>query len=308
MADSFNDLFENDKEDINIVPPPLPIDTPTQNHPSEKQSLGNHYIFCSECGKKIKSSSKYCRHCGAKIDEEFSSPSGNTLTYQHEQKADTANEPILNHKISSDKPIEVKIKSDPSVKKSTIANEIVANLKMIGIALIIWIIYIIGFTLYRSKDAAPLTESNSYYGESCYDQIIIGSWEFNWENHLATKISLISTKKNKYGVSEFNPMGTSDYLYLSNLTPERALEEAKRQAKVKNISDEYFAQLTQEAKEEAKRERDSFNEEISNIRKDAYEDELHAHMIWAGVFSLALMIFGRYFVLACRWVSRNKSD
>lgn len=305
MADSFNDLFEDDKEDINIVPPP--IDTPTQNHTSEKQSLGNHYIFCSECGKKIKSSSKYCRHCGAKIDEEFSSPSGNTLTYQHEQKADTANEPILNHKISSDKPIE--IKSNPSVKKSTIANEIVANLKMIGIALIIWIIYIIGFIFYRSKDAAPLTETNSYYGESCYDPAIMtGSWEFSWEKHLATKISHIYTKKDKYGIPKLDQLIASDYLYLLNPTPEKALEEAKRQAKVKNISDEYFAQLTQEAKEEAKRERDSFNEEISSIRKCAYETELHAHMIWAGVISLAIMIFGRYFVLACKWVFRNKSD
>ena len=307
MADSLNDLFEDDKEDINIVPAPLPIDTPTQNHSSEKQNLENHYIFCSECGKKIKSNSKYCWQCGAKIDEEFSSPSGNTLTYQHEQKADTANEPILNHKISSDKPKDVKIKSDQSVKKSTIANEIVANRKMIGIALIIWMFYIFGFVIYRSKDAAPLTESYSYYGESCYDPVYKPDrWEFNWEKHLVSKIYHLPTKKNKYGVPEFDQLSTFDYLYLSNLTPERALEEAKYKAKVKNISDEDFAQLTQEAKEEAKRERNSFYEEVSGYRKYGFKNELYSHMIWAGVFSLAIMIFGRYF--ACRWVSRNKSD
>lgn len=309
MADSLNDLFEDNKEDINIVPAPLPIDTPTQNYSSEKQNLGNHYIFCSECGKKIKSSSKYCWHCGAKIDEEISSPSGNTLTYQHEQKADTANEPILNHKISSDKPIEVKIKSDQSVKKSTIANEIVANLKMIGIALIIWMFYIFGFAIYRSKDATPITESYSYYGESCYDPDYIGySWEFNWEKHLLSKIEDIPTKKNKNGVSKFDQLITLNNHLISSMTPETALQIAQNQAKIKDISDEYFAELTQEAKEEAKREKDSYYEKISDYRKKGFKRELHAHMIWAGVFSLAIMIFGRYFVLACRWVSRNKSD
>ena len=111
MADLFNDLFE-DKEDITIVPPPPPLDTTSQNHSSEIQNTENDFIFCSECGKKIKSSSKYCRHCGAKIDEEFSSSIGTILTNQHEQMTEVTTEPILEHKISSDKPIEVKIKSD----------------------------------------------------------------------------------------------------------------------------------------------------------------------------------------------------
>lgn len=66
MADSFNDLFE-DNEDITIVPTSPTLDTTTLNDSSETKNTGNNFIFCSECGNKIKTSSKYCRHCGAKI-------------------------------------------------------------------------------------------------------------------------------------------------------------------------------------------------------------------------------------------------
>lgn len=309
MAESFNNLFEDEENKIPVTPPPPSDNSTSQSHHSELQNINHDFIFCSECGQKIKSDSKFCRYCGAKVDEEDLSTHSSTSQNIDDNKVRTSSESIIEHKISSAKPIEVKIKSDPSVKKSTIADEIVANLKMIGFALIIWIVYIVGFVCYRSKDAAPLTETNSYYGESCYDPgVLSGSWEFSWEKHLATKISYISTKKNKFGISEFNPMSASDYLYLSNLTPNQALEEANRQAKSKNISDEHFAQLTQAAKEEAKRDRDSFNDKISSIRKYAYEDELHSHMLWAAIISLSIMIIGRYFILACKWVSRNKSE
>lgn len=310
MAESFNDLFEDveDKNPVTPTPPPPPVNSSSNSHHSELQNINQDFIFCSECGQKIKSDSKFCRYCGAKVDEVYSSYSSTSQNIAENIVA-TPTEPVIEHKISSAKPIEVKIKSDSSVKKSTIADEIIANLKMIGIALIIWVVYIVGFICYRSKDAAPLTETNSYYGESCYDPgILSGSWEFSWEKHLATKISYISTKKNKYGITEFNPLSSSEYLYLSNLTPSRALEEAKRQAKAKNITDEHFTQLTQEAKEEAKRDRNSFNDEISSIRKYAYEDELHSHMFWAAIISLSIMIIGRYLILACKWVSRNKSE
>lgn len=305
MSESFNDLFEDEENGSLVTPPPLSIDDSSQTQYSELQNIKNDYIFCSECGQKIKSDSKFCRHCGTRVDDEFSSSNNSISTNTTDHKISVPVEPIIEHKISSAQPIEVKIKSDSSIKKSTIADEIVAKLKMIGIALIIWGVYILGFVCYRSKDASPLTESSSYYGESCYDSIVLGSWEFSWEKHLATKINCISLK-NKYDISDFNPMSTS--VYSSNLTPDQALDEAKRQAKIKNISDEYFAQLMQEAKEEAKRDRDSFNDEISSIRKCAYENELHSHMLWAAVISLVIMILGRYFIRACKWVSRNKSD
>lgn len=312
MAESFNELFdESGKEEpfSSLTSPVGSKDMAKQSDTTERRA---DFIFCSECGHKIKSSSKFCRFCGARVDDELSSNEINhprTLTSKDSESIARAYPPAQEHNISTSKPIEVKIKPDSSIKKSTIANEIVANLKMIGFALMLWVIYVLGFICYRAKDASPLTDTISYYGESCYDPSVLhGNWEFSWEKHLATKLNYISTKKNKYGFSDFNPMSTSDYLYLSNLSPERALEEAKRQAKVKNISDEYFAQLTQEAKEDAKRDKDSFNEEISSIRKNAYEEDLHKHMLWAVIIALGLMIVGRYFILACKWVSKNKSN
>lgn len=308
MAETFNDLFKGN-EDVVPVPPPIPIvDESSQSHHSELLDIQKEYIFCSECGQRIKSDSRFCRHCGAKVDDVCSSSNCSTSTNTIIRKESAQDEPIVDHKITSNT-LEVKIKHDSFAKKSAIADEIVANLKMFCIALIIWFVYIVGFVFIRSKDAAPLTETSSYYGESCYDPgTMSGGWEFSWERHLATKINYISPSKDKYGIPKFNPTSPSDYVYLSNLTPERALEEAKRQAKAKGISDEYFAQLTQKAKAEAKRDRDSFNDEISRIRKCAYEDELHSHMLWAAVILLSIMIFGRYFILACNWVSRNKSN
>ena len=47
MADSFNDLFE-DNEDITIVPTSPTLDTTTLNVSSETKNTGNDLIFCSE--------------------------------------------------------------------------------------------------------------------------------------------------------------------------------------------------------------------------------------------------------------------
>lgn len=310
MGESFNELFEESGE-AQACSSPVPVVPPTNNK-IKSITTSEDFIFCSECGHKIKSHSKYCRFCGAKVDEEYAAnevENHNTLSTDDSKSVDKSHSSIQERIISTSKPIEVKIKSESTVKKSSVANEIVANLKMIAIALLLWIVYIVGFTCYRAKDASPLTDTNSYYGESCYDPgVMSGGWEFSWEKHLATKLNYISTKKNKYGISDFNPMSTSDYLYLSNLSPDKALEEAKRQAKVKNVSDDHFAQLMQEAKDDAKRDRDSFNEEISSIRKYAYEEELHKHMLWAAIISLGLMVIGRYFILACKWISRNKTN
>lgn len=70
---------------------------------------------------------------------------------------------------------------------STIANEIVGNLKMVGVALCIFLVYMMGVVLIHSKDAKPLDE-NSYWGESCYDPTTMSSGRmFHWQQHYAKK-------------------------------------------------------------------------------------------------------------------------
>lgn len=292
MGESFNEIFERKEEVVSVNQPLQPTDASSQIHDSV---INYDFIFCSECGKKIKSDSKFCRHCGAKVDEDVQSSNSIVSANTSEQRIDT-----------SAKPIEIKIQHESSIKKSTIADEILSNLKMIGIALIIWFVYIIGFMCYRSKDAAPLTYTNSYFGESCYDGIMTCNWEFSWEKHLIKKIRYMPNKNNKHSLPDYNSI-LSDHLRLSNLTPSQTFEEAKRQAKLKNIDDESFDQLTQEAKEAAKRDKESFQQEVSDIRKNRFEKELHTNMKWAAIIALAIMILGRYIILSCKWVYRNKS-
>lgn len=78
-------------------------------------------------------------------------------------------------------------------------------------------------------------------------------------------------------------------------------------ARQKDINQEEYEQLVEQAKESAKRDRESFNQEIADKRKWAYENDLHNHMLWSALMALGVFIVGRYFILSCKWVSRNKT-
>lgn len=298
MSNSFNDLFEDgNKTDETIA-------NQEKNSTSATSSIigdATHhqdFFYCSNCGRKIKADSKFCRFCGSKMDE--IEKSTQDLCVESVEKTNY-------HEVSARGKLEVKLSNDPKVKKSTIANEIVATLKMICFAFLLWGTYMICFICYHSKDVAPVTETSSYFGESCYDEgLISGSWEFSWEKHLARSIAYMG-KVNKYGIRETNPLSSSEYLFLSNLTPDRAIEEAQRMAHEKNISQEGYEQLVEQAKVSAKRDRESFNQEISDRRKWAYEDDLHNHMLWSALIALGIFILGRYLILSCRWVANNKT-
>lgn len=53
MADSFNDLFE-DNEDITIVPTSPTLDTTTLNDSSETKNTGNDFIFVANVEIKLR--------------------------------------------------------------------------------------------------------------------------------------------------------------------------------------------------------------------------------------------------------------
>lgn len=292
MADLFNDLFE-DNEDITIVPTSPTLDTTTLNDSSETKNTGNDFIFCSECGNKIKTSSKYCRHCGAKIDEEISSSIGTIITNQHEQMTEVTTEPILEHKISSDKPIEVKIKSDPSVKKSTIADEIVANLKMIGCAILTWLVYLGAFYVYHQNDIKEfkLDSNDTYWGESCYDPGVMSEvGDMNPE-----KIY----KRLKY--YEANPRG----YYYGDLGTE---VEHENISSTETVPDQYKNDpLYNQAVEEANRNKIDFLENINSIRLDGFKEDFSKHAIWSAFICLLLFVVGRYIIVSVKWIDNNRS-
>lgn len=171
---------------------------------------------------------------------------------------------------------------------STIANEIVGNLKMVGVALCIFLVYMMGVVLIHSKDAKPLDE-NSYWGESCYDPTTMSSGRmFHWQQHYAKKVCMALDFKNKgenvHGFSSdfenlffahsFEPINAVDYSLIMGMNGEEALSYANREAKDKHLPQSILKQYEEEAKKDAEQDRQSFNDEISSIRKYAFEEDL----------------------------------
>lgn len=265
------------------------------------------FVFCSQCGKRIKVDSKFCRFCGVELGQYEDL----NVKKNIDAKTPTLNEHFIKsiqNNNSQEQTLSLYLNTDRKIKRATIANEIIANIKMIGLALILSICYIIGFIVYHTNDRAPLTDSSSYFGESCYDGIITGHWEFSWEKHLINKIHNIKTKNDKNSIREFIQTTSINSSNPSSTIPERNLEYAQRLAKVKNINNEEFELLKQEALEDAKKDRDLFNEQVSEIRKMKYEEELHENMFWSIIIALIVTIVGRYLIISIKWVKENKTE
>ena len=119
-------------------------------------------MYCKKCGKQISDDSKYCKYCGISVDETVPANNADIPTTTQELKSEV----VVTSK--ENVPVKIEISKKTTIKESTIANEVVANLKMVGIAVILWSAYILGFMCVHSKDTKPMNEK-SWYGESCYD-------------------------------------------------------------------------------------------------------------------------------------------
>jgi hypothetical protein len=186
--DIFNDLFEGyqipenktydmanrntSKNSDNIKESANKVDNiSNQNTGNSSDEINNtvsevpkqDFFFCSNCGKKISVDSKFCRFCGSKIED---------LETKNQTSEIKSTENIVHKDNSTIGKVEVKPPKPPKTKQSKIANEIVANVKMLGIAIIIWIVYIIGFIVYHQSDIRPYT-SYDHLGTSCYDHDIL---------------------------------------------------------------------------------------------------------------------------------------
>lgn len=88
-------------------------------------------------------------------------------------------------------PVQVEILHKHIINKVTFANEVIANVKIIVIAILLWIAYIIGFSLYRSEDSS----TTSAYGARCYDDSIpeeeYFGWDMCWE-HIIYQVSVVT--------------------------------------------------------------------------------------------------------------------
>lgn len=219
-------------------------------------------MYCKHCGKQIADDSSFCQYCGEKvIDESLLQESSTILPANNKNISEAGtSEVIIVTKEAN--PIQVEVSKKGKDNSSTIANEIVRNLKMVGIALCIFLAYMMGVVLIHSKDAKPLDE-NSCWGESCYDPTTMSSDRmFHWQQHYAKKVCMAPDFKNKgknaYGFSSdfenlvfahsFEPINAVDYSLIMGMNGEKALSYANRKAKEKQLPQSILKQYEEEAK------------------------------------------------------------
>lgn len=124
-------------------------------------------MFCRFCGKEILDDSKFCQFCGSLVNE-----IGDTanMTTQQTQSincivSNTPSEPLRIELIKTKiKKPKFNIKFFWDKYKSIIAKEIVCNAKLLCVAVVFILIYLIGFTTYHRRDIqevyyTPLNES-----------------------------------------------------------------------------------------------------------------------------------------------------
>lgn len=268
-------------------------------------------MYCKKCGKQISDDSKYCKYCGILVDETI--PANNTDISTTTQKLKS--EVVVESKENA--PVKIEISKNTTIKESTIANEVVANLKMVGIAVILWSVYILGFMGVHSKDTKPMNE-NSWYGESCYDQSSLsGNWMMAWQNQYAIKVLMAPdyskqtrTLKGLEALSftmNYTPLNQLDYARVLQMNKEEALDYANSIAKSKKLNKDIQERLKEEATEAAQKDKEDFWDTINSCRKNGYEDDLHNNMKWAAIIAFSITILVRYIVKFGKWVATNKS-
>lgn len=162
-------------------------------------------MFCKKCGRVIRDDSVFCQHCGANLKIESS----------HTNEEPDINQTAANtsRKESSTKTIS---------RSSIIANEIAANTKMVGLALLLCVCFTGVFWAYHIKDRKPVSES--HFGNSCYDvyDVEICNYETDWMNLYPLmsnrrNVQNVLTKDDYLKFQEYN----KEYIQKNNLTADQ---------------------------------------------------------------------------------------
>lgn len=295
-------------------------------------------MFCKYCGKKIAEDSVFCQYCGGKMDlisqeDESHQVNDKDTTVENEEPIETKGAKEVKSVIietKEEKPIQVELSKKKNDKKSTIANEIVANIKMLGWAALLFAVYMIGFIIYHGKDVKEFDclKDESYFGESCYDPSVIYNfnWMLHWEEHYYGLLCYTLEKE----VSRRTSMSLEDTKKRIEELEKQIVEKKKLLQRKYNlpdkISDEDFLkyygmlgvvnyhiyktdleQLKKEAKQNAKKDIEGWNNEINSYRKDGYKEDLKKNALYAAIISILIMVLGRYIIKSAKWVNTNKS-
>ena len=266
-------------------------------------------MFCKNCGKQISYDSRFCRYCGTLVEEI------EEVLIENNVKATVQNRVI--EPIKEEQTLKIEIKKQHSSTAKIFANEVIGNLKMIGLAIGLFLIYMVCFIVYHQKDIKPMDDF-SYWGESCYDpSTLSGQWWFDWERHYALEVQFYESRN---VLAEMNDPGKmadfllrnqhksqSDRLFINNLNTDAALTYAEEKAKEKGIDSTLLKQYKESAILDAEADKKEFYDIINASREQGYKNEKEEHTYTSLFILLSITILGRYFIKFFKWVSKNKS-
>lgn len=258
-------------------------------------------MYCKYCGKEIADDSRFCKYCGKVVEE----VEGEIVETPTETSKEDVVEPQKVEAVLStndDQPVQVEISRKAIIKKSTFANEVVANVKMIGLAVLLWAVYILGFSLYRVV-AGDLSQT-SFYGQSCYDSPMSGHWELEWEKHYVKAMDELYGME-MYDGNELSYIINYKRRDFSMFDRSACKREGDAIAEKLRLTFWRIEEIQDEAKAAAEREKERFYEEVYERRLWGFEDEIVEHMKWAAIISIFLTIVGRYGIKFFKWVSEN---
>ena len=244
-------------------------------------------MYCKHCGKQIADDSAFCQYCGGKVDAPAQESKEDSTIDQVEQLAEKEQQPAQEVVLTTKEaqPLQVEVSKKTKDNSSTIANEIVGNLKMIGFALACWVVFMIGFIAVHQKDIKQ--HPDSYWGESCYDEVITGNFgSLNYQDILA--------EYKRYRANERNGLDWSGRPRITSIP-----------MKLYDKSDE---ELEKEAKEEAEKNRADFSDYINDNRQWSFEEDRTEKAKYSAIILLAFFIVGRYLVKLTKWVGENKTE
>lgn len=255
-------------------------------------------MFCKHCGKQISDDSTFCQYCGGKVDAPAQESKEDFIVQQIEKPAEAdkeqAEEVVITTKETQ--PLQVEVSKKTKDNSSTIADEIVGNLKMIGLAFAFFALYMIGFMLVHLEDIKEYDYPiSSYFGESCYDpQTLSGNWIFNWEEHYYE--TLYWQKYHQIPLSFESP------------SAKQCLEKAESLEKQLGLSQDDIDLYREQAKENAQKDKDDWAATINMYRKSGYEEDMKTNATYASIICLVLCVLGRYLVKLTKWVGENRTE
>lgn len=260
-------------------------------------------MYCKYCGKEIDADSRFCRYCGREVgaetlsDGDFAPKTGDFAAKC--ECFPPKSEVVVSTK--NDKPLKVSILPKPSfkIKKETVAKEVVANMKMAGVALVVWLVLLFFFWWGHQKDVR--TTESSYYGESYYDD----SWAIDeggltffepWQDIYDAKVA--EARKGGY---EEGLRVMLDCDLISTAQYKKELKEMKEKARDFVLTESVKEKLTKEAKDER-----AYNlEQIKANRKACFVGDRDEWMRRSAIILLIVAILGRYAFKVVKWIVKN---